>query len=266
MATDEQLMGAFERVEAALGDVSLSYFEFGTLAAFQLLSEQSLDFAVMEIGLGGRLDAVNLLDADCAVITPVGLDHQEYLGDDRESIGREKAGILRPGAGEVRVLGREMSGLSEPEARAFRIQTIGLVFQEFELLDYLDVRDNILLQARLAPGISVTAGLEQQARETAAELGLADKWRRPVTALSQGERQRVAACRALLLDPDLVLADEPTGNLDPANKQAVLDQLISLCRRHQRMLLTVTHDHSLLPAFDRVVDMAQLQQLQTADT
>ena len=75
---------------------------------------------------------------------------------------------------------------------------------------------------------------------------------------SQGERQRVAACRALLLNPDLVLADEPTGNLDPDNKLAVLEQLISVCKRHNRILLTVTHDHSLLPSFDRVVDMAAL--------
>jgi dihydrofolate synthase/folylpolyglutamate synthase len=95
--SDDVLIGAFEKVEAALGDVSLSYFEFGTLAAFQVLSEQSLDFAVMEIGLGGRLDAVNLLDADCAVITPIGLDHQEFLGEDLDSIGFEKAGVIRQG-------------------------------------------------------------------------------------------------------------------------------------------------------------------------
>ena len=94
-ASDEALIESFQRVEAALGEVSLSYFEFGTLAAFDLLSRQSLDYAVMEVGLGGRLDAVNLLDADCTVITPIGLDHQEYLGDDREQIGREKAGIIR---------------------------------------------------------------------------------------------------------------------------------------------------------------------------
>lgn len=93
---DAALIEAFEQVEASRGEVSLSYFEFGTLAAFLLLSGQDLDFAVMEVGLGGRLDAVNLLDADCAVITPVGLDHQEYLGDDLDSIGREKAGIIRP--------------------------------------------------------------------------------------------------------------------------------------------------------------------------
>jgi putative ABC transport system ATP-binding protein len=126
------------------------------------------------------------------------------------------------------------------------------------LLDYLDVRDNVLLQARLAPGEKFTSDLEQRAQSIARELGMADKWRRPITALSQGERQRVAACRALLLNPSLVLADEPTGNLDPENKQAVLNLLIDLCRRDQRILLTVTHDHSLLPSFDRVLDMAEL--------
>jgi dihydrofolate synthase/folylpolyglutamate synthase len=94
-ASDRQLVDAFERVEAARGDISLSYFEFGTLAAISLMNEAGLDFAVMEVGLGGRLDAVNILDANCAVITNIGLDHQEYLGDDRESIGWEKAGIMR---------------------------------------------------------------------------------------------------------------------------------------------------------------------------
>jgi dihydrofolate synthase/folylpolyglutamate synthase len=95
--SDEQLLAAFERVEAALHGTSLTYFEFGTLAAFQILATAGLDYAVLEVGLGGRLDAVNLVDADVAVITPIGLDHQEYLGTDLDSIGREKAGIIRPG-------------------------------------------------------------------------------------------------------------------------------------------------------------------------
>jgi dihydrofolate synthase/folylpolyglutamate synthase len=95
--SDEALLQAFNAVEQARGEISLTYFEFGTLAAFSILSRSGLDAAVMEIGLGGRLDAVNLLDADCAVITPIGLDHQDWLGDDLETIGREKAGIIRPG-------------------------------------------------------------------------------------------------------------------------------------------------------------------------
>lgn len=95
--SDQALLQAFEQVEAARGDVGLSYFEFGTVAAIYILANAHLDYAVMEVGLGGRLDAVNLLDADCAVITPIALDHQDYLGDDLLSIGREKAGIIRPG-------------------------------------------------------------------------------------------------------------------------------------------------------------------------
>jgi len=90
------LLDAFDAVESARGETSLTYFEFGTLAALWILSRADLDYAVMEVGLGGRLDAVNLLDADCSVITAIGLDHQEYLGPDLLSIGREKAGIIRP--------------------------------------------------------------------------------------------------------------------------------------------------------------------------
>jgi len=95
--SDDCLVRAFERVEAAREGVSLTYFEFTTLAALLILNESELDCAVLEVGLGGRLDTVNLVDADCAVITPIGLDHQEYLGPDLNSIATEKAGIMRAG-------------------------------------------------------------------------------------------------------------------------------------------------------------------------
>jgi dihydrofolate synthase/folylpolyglutamate synthase len=94
-ASDEALVEGFARVEAARGAVPLTYFEFGTLAAMVLL--QGVEALILEVGLGGRLDAVNILDADCAVLTSVGIDHVDYLGPDRESIGREKAGIFRAG-------------------------------------------------------------------------------------------------------------------------------------------------------------------------
>jgi dihydrofolate synthase/folylpolyglutamate synthase len=99
-AADDALVDAFERIEAARLDgdaVALTYFEFGTLAALLLFEAASLDLAVLEVGLGGRLDATNLVDPDVAVITTVDLDHQDYLGSDREAIGAEKAGILRAG-------------------------------------------------------------------------------------------------------------------------------------------------------------------------
>jgi len=94
---DAALCEAFEAVERARGEVPLTYFEFGTLAAFHLFAQRRIEAAVLEVGLGGRLDAVNILDADCAVLTSVGIDHVDYLGATREDIGREKAGIFRAG-------------------------------------------------------------------------------------------------------------------------------------------------------------------------
>jgi dihydrofolate synthase/folylpolyglutamate synthase len=94
---DAPLCDAFEAVDAQRGDTSLSYFEFGTLAALWLFRQTMLDVILLEVGLGGRLDAVNVMDADVALVTAVDIDHRDWLGEDRESIGREKAGIFRAG-------------------------------------------------------------------------------------------------------------------------------------------------------------------------
>lgn len=96
-ATDEALCAAFAQVEAARGDTPLTYFEFGTLAAWQAFSSAGAEAIILEVGLGGRLDAVNAFDADCAIVTSVDLDHMDYLGNTREAIGFEKAGIFRAG-------------------------------------------------------------------------------------------------------------------------------------------------------------------------
>jgi dihydrofolate synthase/folylpolyglutamate synthase len=96
-ATDASIVASLEAVEAARGKVSLTYYEHATLAAMWQFCQEKIDVAVLEVGLGGRLDAVNLFDADCSVVTAIGIDHQDYLGPDRESIGFEKAGILRGG-------------------------------------------------------------------------------------------------------------------------------------------------------------------------
>jgi dihydrofolate synthase/folylpolyglutamate synthase len=96
-ASDEALCASFAAVEAARGEVPLTYFEYGTLAALWMFFQEEAEAIVLEVGLGGRLDAVNVIDADCAVLTSVGLDHVDYLGPDQESIGAEKAGIFRDG-------------------------------------------------------------------------------------------------------------------------------------------------------------------------
>ncbi len=102
---DAEIVAAFRRIEAARGELPLTYFEAGTLAALAVFQAREVDVAVLEVGLGGRLDAVNLVDADGVVITTVDLDHQDWLGDDREAIGAEKAGVMRPGV--VAVLGED---------------------------------------------------------------------------------------------------------------------------------------------------------------
>ncbi|MBE3023171.1 bifunctional tetrahydrofolate synthase/dihydrofolate synthase [Janthinobacterium sp. BJB1] len=101
MASDEQLVASFNFVESVRGDTPLTYFEFTTLAILHLLSQAKLDVAILEVGLGGRLDAVNVIDADVAIVTSVDIDHTDYLGDTREAIGFEKAGIFRPGKAAI---------------------------------------------------------------------------------------------------------------------------------------------------------------------
>jgi len=102
-ANDAELCAAFKQIEKVRGDIPLTYFEFGTLAAMQMFMQQKVDVAILEVGLGGRLDAVNVFDADCAVVTSIDIDHVDYLGDTREKIAFEKAGIFR--AGKVAVFG-----------------------------------------------------------------------------------------------------------------------------------------------------------------
>jgi ABC-type lipoprotein export system ATPase subunit len=164
------------------------------------------------------------------------------------------AGITVPVAGAITTHGVEVSGLSDAERRNFRISRVGLVFQEFELLEYLSVLDNILLPFRINPSLRLDRTVRERARSLAEQVGIVDKLARHPGRLSQGERQRVAVCRALLPQPGLLLADEPTGNLDPANKDRVLDIFFDQARATGTTLVAVTHDHELLPRFDRVVD------------
>ncbi|MCQ8130773.1 bifunctional tetrahydrofolate synthase/dihydrofolate synthase [Methylomonas rivi] len=100
-AADDDICAAFERIDAARADTSLSYFEFGTLAALDIFSRAGVDIRILEVGLGGRLDAVNIVDADVALVTTIAIDHVDWLGDTVEAIGREKAGIFRAGAPAV---------------------------------------------------------------------------------------------------------------------------------------------------------------------
>jgi len=164
------------------------------------------------------------------------------------------AGISKPQQGAVKVADQFVSSCSDAKRRDFRITNIGFVFQDFELLDYLNVLDNILHPYRISGALKLTQQVQQRAVELANGLGIGDKLRRFSGELSQGEKQRAAICRALLPQPQLILADEATGNLDPRNKGRILDLLFENIDAHGASLLAVTHDHELLPRFDRVID------------
>ncbi len=169
------------------------------------------------------------------------------------------AGIVAPSRGSIELGNVDVATLSDSRRRELRITKIGLVFQEFELLEYLSVLDNILLPYRINAALQLDTATRERAAQLAAEVGITDKLKRYPRQLSQGERQRVAVCRAVLPQPRLLLADEPTGNLDPANKGRVLDTLFDYTARTETALVTVTHDHDLLHRFDRVVDFKEFQ-------
>jgi len=167
------------------------------------------------------------------------------------------AGIVPASSGRVVTEGVELSTLAEPARRDFRVGTVGLVFQEFELLEYLGVLDNVLLPYRINATLQFDDSVRARTHELAERLGIVKLLGRRPAQLSQGERQRAAVCRALIADPPLLLADEPTGNLDPANKTRVLDLLFDVARERGATLVTVTHDRELLTHFDRVLDFKQ---------
>ena len=170
------------------------------------------------------------------------------------------AGILLPRSGSIRVDSTELSGLTDPDRRRFRIRRMGLVFQEFELLEYLSVMDNMVLPYRLSNELRLNRDVGERAGVLAEQVGIGDKLHRYPAQLSQGERQRVAVCRALLPNPSVILADEPTGNLDPANRDQVLELMFDYVRSNSATLIAVTHEHEVLDRFDRVLDIANLQE------
>ncbi|MDF1699688.1 MAG: ABC transporter ATP-binding protein [Planctomycetota bacterium] len=212
---------------------------------------RNLEFAYPSGGFELRVEALDIARGETvALVGPSGCGKTTVL--------HLVAGITVPDTGSVEVDDKLVSALDEPARSAFRARHIGPVFQEFELLEYLNVLENLLLPYRIAPGLQLDDTVRERARALASDLGLGAKLARRPRQLSQGERQRVAIGRALLPEPTVLLADEPTGNLDPTTSTTVLDLLLEHANRQDASLLTVTHDHALLPRFDRVLEMGDL--------
>jgi len=169
------------------------------------------------------------------------------------------AGILLPENGTVQFEELVVNKLSENHRRNFRIQQIGFVFQDFRLIPYLNILDNIILPYRINSILKIENDTLSKAKQLSNELGLDDKLKKYPSKLSHGERQRVAICRALLNHPPIILADEPTGNLDPENKRKIMDILFDYVERYNSTLITVTHDHEMLKGFENTIDFANFQ-------
>lgn len=163
------------------------------------------------------------------------------------------AGILKPDSGRVAVAGREMSAQPEPERDRIRATTLGYIFQTFNLLQGYTCLENVLL------GMSFGRGADREkARRLLDRVGLRDHLNHYPRQLSTGQQQRVAVARALANQPKLVLADEPTGNLDHANAREVLTLIRETCRENGAALLLVSHDREALGQFEQVRDFESL--------
>jgi putative ABC transport system ATP-binding protein len=169
-------------------------------------------------------------------------------------------GVLAPDQGAVRVLGTPLHELSSAERDRFRGEHVGFVFQMFNLIPYLTVRENVLLALRFSPVRAArVADRENEAARLLAALGLErDLLHRPVTQLSIGQQQRVAAARALMGRPELVVADEPTSALDHEARESFLNLLLEECSAHGTTLLFVSHDPTLGGLFERQVSLREI--------
>jgi putative ABC transport system ATP-binding protein len=178
------------------------------------------------------------------------------------------AGVLVPQAGSVRVLGQEVSAYSGSDRDRFRAEHVGYIFQMFNLIPYLTVLDNIALPCRLSPSRRKRLGergIVEAAREMAGRLGIAGLLAEPASNLSVGQQQRVAAARALIGDPELVIADEPTSALDADARERFIELLFERCADTNATLVLVSHDRRLADLFSQSVSLPEINRASTRE-
>lgn len=182
-------------------------------------------------------------------------------GSGKTTLLQLAGGILPAGGGSIDVAEHALHAMNESRRRKFRLANVGFVFQSFELLPHLTVEENLLLPFRLARQKRLSADVLSRMDELFERLSLVPsiRKRRP-DRLSQGERQRVAIGRALITRPSVVMADEPTGNLDPSLKKAIVELLVDQCRENGATLVMATHDLNCIDNFDLSRDTSDVLQ------
>ncbi len=176
------------------------------------------------------------------------------------------AGVLQATSGHVRVLGSDFATLSSGDRDAFRARHLGYVFQMFNLIPYLPVRENILLPIRLDAQRRARLGsrsFDEAVADMARQLDIAELLDAPISELSVGQQQRVAAARALIGSPEVIIADEPTSALDTDRREQFLHLLFASCRAADATLIFVSHDHTLMPLFSRTVELTEINRAAT---
>lgn len=202
-------------------------------------SEFKLDFPKLEVAVGTQ----------CAITGSSGCGKTTLL--------RLLSGIERTQTGEITIKGQRLSEMSNKANRNFRNREFGFIFQDFRLVEYLSLRDNILLGVTLGSNRD-TATAIARLDELANRVGIAHLLDRRVTKLSRGEMQRVAVCRALIHNPSVIFADEPTANLDRKNSDIIWELINSEARANNATVLAVTHDTDFINRFEQVVELGSL--------
>ena len=167
------------------------------------------------------------------------------------------SGILKPQSGEILFYDKSITDMNDKEIRKHRISNIGFIFQEFELLEYLNVMDNLVLPYKINKSLVLDAEIKDKAKEIADRIGIGNKLDQHPKQLSGGERQRLAIARALITSPPLIIADEPTGNLDEKTSNIVMDEITDQVSFTNSTLIMISHNNELISSFDEIIDIQE---------
>ena len=167
------------------------------------------------------------------------------------------SGILKPQSGEILFYDKSITDMNDKEIRKHRISNIGFIFQEFELLEYLNVMDNLILPYKINKSLVLDAEIKDKAKEIANRIGIGNKLDQHPKQLSGGERQRLAIARALITSPPLIIADEPTGNLDDKTSNIVMDEITDQVSYTNSTLIMISHNNELISSFDETIDIQE---------